>query len=312
MSGSNQFLPFATGGGANTLTPAAYAALTTLLANGFQTGVASSQQLNTVWRQSTFVAAAIAQAIADQTGVAVLDDGVIAHFENQLLVMLQQEPYSICHAGGTSDALTGTFVPAIASQIDGQVFLVRAASSNATTTPTFTPNSGTIAAQTIVKGNGAALAIGDIAGTAHWLALQQDATLGKYVLLNPATGISGASLNGVNLWTKAQRGQVVAMPATTGTVSFDFSASNNFASQVTGACTFGNAFTNAVAGQSGVIQVQQNGSVLYNWSFGTYWKYANGSAAIPSQTQTLGAYDEIVYYVESATQISFAVRSNVS
>lgn len=83
MSGSNQFLPFATGGSANTLTPAAYAALTAVIANGFQPGLASSQQANTVWRQATFVAAAVAQIIANQ-GVNANDDGNLTNFVTNL------------------------------------------------------------------------------------------------------------------------------------------------------------------------------------------------------------------------------------
>ena len=71
---------------------------------------------------------------------------------------------------------------------------VRAAAANATTTPTFTPNNGTIAAATIVKGNNLPLVPGDISGAAHWITLQWDATLGKWILLNPATGISVASV----------------------------------------------------------------------------------------------------------------------
>jgi hypothetical protein len=102
-------------------------------------------------------------------------------------------------AGGTSDALTGSYNPGITSlpsSGNGVLTLyLRAASANTTTTPTFTPNSGTIAAKTIVKGNGLALVAGDIAGGGHWIELQYDATLDKWVLLNPATGVSGTSVN---------------------------------------------------------------------------------------------------------------------
>lgn len=99
-------------------------------------------------------------------------------------------------AGGTSDALAGSYNPGITSLPsagNGVLTLyLRAASANTTTTPTFTPNSGTIAAKTIVKGAGSALVAGDIAGGGHWIELQYDATLDKWVLLNPATGIATA------------------------------------------------------------------------------------------------------------------------
>ena len=107
-------------------------------------------------------------------------------------------------AGGTSDALTASFTPAITSTTlaSGNVQLsVRAATANLTTTPTFTPAPGTITAQTIIKGIGQPLAPGDIAGAGHWIDLTWDATLGKWVLLNPATGISGLVASGITTVT---------------------------------------------------------------------------------------------------------------
>lgn len=103
---------------------------------------------------------------------------------------LQGQACNISAAGGTADAITGSFTPGIAALTNGMKLFVRAASANGTTTPTFTPNIGTIPAKTIVKGAGTALAAGDIAGAGHWLALQYDATLDKLVLMNPATGVS--------------------------------------------------------------------------------------------------------------------------
>jgi microcystin-dependent protein len=79
----NQFLPFATGTGANVLTPSAYAALTALVAQGFQSGIAPSQQVNTPLRQATFVAAAVAQLITD-SGIDALDDGNLTNFKTYL------------------------------------------------------------------------------------------------------------------------------------------------------------------------------------------------------------------------------------
>lgn len=93
-------------------------------------------------------------------------------------------------AAGTADAITATFTPGITVLKNGMALYVRGAAANATTTPTFTPASGTIAAKSIVKGAGAALAAGDIAGAGHWIELQYDLTLDKWVLLNPATGVT--------------------------------------------------------------------------------------------------------------------------
>lgn len=95
-------------------------------------------------------------------------------------------------ASGTGDALTATFVPAVASLINGMSLCVRSNGSNTVTTPTFTPNSGVIAAKVIVKGAGQPLAAGDIAGAGHWLELVYDQTLDKWILLNPALGLAPA------------------------------------------------------------------------------------------------------------------------
>lgn len=96
-------------------------------------------------------------------------------------------------AGGTANALTGAFSPAIAAlpAAPGTLsVLVRAGSANTTTTPTFSPDG--LTAKTIVKGNNLPLVAGDIAGAGHWLDLQYDATLDKWILQNPATGVTGA------------------------------------------------------------------------------------------------------------------------
>lgn len=99
-------------------------------------------------------------------------------------------------AAGTADALTATFTPAIKALPAAPNTLsltVRAGAANTTTTPTFSPDG--LTAKTIVKGNNLPLVAGDIAGAGHWLDLQYDATLDKWVLKNPAQfGVGGSSL----------------------------------------------------------------------------------------------------------------------
>ena len=64
MPGLNKILPFATEEGANVLSDAEWDALTAQ-GVGFTAGVAPSIQLNKAWRQSSVMAAALAQFIAD-------------------------------------------------------------------------------------------------------------------------------------------------------------------------------------------------------------------------------------------------------
>lgn len=74
---TNDFLVFGGGAGANVITQVTYSGLAARTA-GFASGVAQSAQLNKVWRQSSIMAAVLAQFISDRTGADVLDDGTIA------------------------------------------------------------------------------------------------------------------------------------------------------------------------------------------------------------------------------------------
>lgn len=105
--------------------------------------------------------------------------------------------YQVAFAAGTSDAITATFNPAPRRWSAGVPFFVRASAANTTTIPTFTANNGVLGAKTIVKGNGSALGLGDIAGAGHWLLFQYDTALDKVVLLNPATGINSVGTSGL-------------------------------------------------------------------------------------------------------------------
>jgi hypothetical protein len=79
LMATNDFKPFATGAGANVMSQADWEALTAL-ATGFQSGKASSAQVNKAIRQATFVAAALAQYMTNKTGLDVLDNGDISGF----------------------------------------------------------------------------------------------------------------------------------------------------------------------------------------------------------------------------------------
>ena len=119
--------------------------------------------------------------------------------------VVQQNSLCVANAGGTADAITGTYTPAITALTNGMALAVRASAPNATTTPTFTPAPGVIAALPIVKGAGSPLVAGDIAGAGHWIELNYDATLNKWVLLNPvgAAGLAWQSVKSAS-FTAAQ------------------------------------------------------------------------------------------------------------
>ncbi|MCA7959523.1 hypothetical protein LGM14_18660 [Burkholderia multivorans] len=95
MATQNDFLPFATGPGANVVDQATYGALTALT-TGFQSGTAQSAQLNKVWRQSSIMSAVLAKFIVNQTGQPAIDDGttatLLANLASAVAVSARQNP----------------------------------------------------------------------------------------------------------------------------------------------------------------------------------------------------------------------------
>ena len=97
----------------------------------------------------------------------------------------QQNQFSVAvSTGGTVNAITAVYNPPVTALTDGMVLFARPANVNTTTAPTFTPAAGVVPAYTITKGANTALVAGDTSG---WIGLQWNATLSKWVLLNPAT-----------------------------------------------------------------------------------------------------------------------------
>lgn len=87
-------------------------------------------------------------------------------------------------AGGTVDAITATYAPAVTALVDGQVLNFRASGANATTTPTFSPNG--LTARTITKLGGTALVAGDISGNLVEVIVRYNLANTRWELLNPA------------------------------------------------------------------------------------------------------------------------------
>lgn len=187
---TNDFKAFATGAGANVLTQPEFVALTALITNGFQSGTANSEQLNKVWRQSSVIASVIGDLIVKQTGQDVLDDGTPGTILTNLQAAILYSTTTVI-VGGTANSITALFpyVPEVSDLVNGITFRFKATSSTTSTTPTFTPNSGTVPAKTIVKGNNLPLATSDILA-GMWVSVIYDSVLDKWVLNNPSTGVA--------------------------------------------------------------------------------------------------------------------------
>ncbi|AOI98089.1 hypothetical protein [Burkholderia sp. LA-2-3-30-S1-D2] len=91
---NNNFKAFAAAVGANVMTQADFEALAALL-TGFQSGTAQSAQLNKVWRQSSIMAAVLAQFIVDLTGQDAIDDGTTTTLLANLKLAVQAQSAAV-------------------------------------------------------------------------------------------------------------------------------------------------------------------------------------------------------------------------
>ncbi|PRY03798.1 hypothetical protein [Paraburkholderia sp. BL25I1N1] len=105
---TNDFLPFANGGAANVLPQSAYAALTSLLSGGFQSGVAQSIQVNKVLRQSSIMAAVLGQFIVNITGQNATDDGTTATLLANLTAAINANSAAIAGTARNLNAILTT------------------------------------------------------------------------------------------------------------------------------------------------------------------------------------------------------------
>lgn len=92
------------------------------------------------------------------------------------------------------------------------------------------------------------------------------------------------------------------------TISPDFSVGNNFSVTLGGNRVLANP-TNLTAGQSGIIYVSQDGTGSRTLSYGTSWKFPNGTA--PTLTTTASAVDALVYTVRTTTSITVQAVLNI-
>ena len=109
-----------------------------------------------------------------------------------------------------------------------------------------------------------------------------------------------AQTGATNTYTGAQIGSISTL--TDGaTITPDFALNNSFTVTLGGNRTLANP-TNLVAGQSGVIIINQDGTGGRTLAYGTYWDFSGGTA--PTLTTTASAVDMIAYFVVSTSRIN--------
>ncbi|MDR8492638.1 hypothetical protein OSC18_24420 [Serratia nevei] len=95
----NEFKPFAIGEYANVLSQSEYEALPAVGA-GFTAGVAKSEELNKVWRQSSVMSSVLGDFIAINSGDDVLDDGDTNRILQSLIKALSKPIIDVSHPVG--------------------------------------------------------------------------------------------------------------------------------------------------------------------------------------------------------------------
>jgi hypothetical protein len=120
-------------------------------------------------------------------------------------------------------------------------------------------------------------------------------------VLQTADTLDGYALTGAtNTFTGAQRGNITTL--TDGaTITPNFALNNSFTVTLGGNRTLANP-TNLVAGQSGVIIINQDGTGGRTLAYGTNFDFGGGTA--PTLTTTASAQDMIAYFVVSASRIN--------
>lgn len=181
---ANSILQFSDDGAALVLSQAAYLA-DSQRRIGNQPGIARADLMNKAMRQSSLVAAAVAQFIATRQLTDVVDTLTPAQIELMLSTALSGNGTAILNVSSTANALVANFTPAATTRLLG-VQIAKALATNTTTTPTLARDAQ--AALPIVKGNNLPLVAGDIL-SGSLIAFCYDAALNKEVLINPATGV---------------------------------------------------------------------------------------------------------------------------
>lgn len=160
---TNNFKAFGIGAGANVTSQSDYEALAALL-TGFQSGKASSAQINKALRQSTTIAAVIGQFMADTTGSDVLDNGAQA-------------------------SLVAQFKAALSTATAGRLINVQTFTSSGTYTPTPGTKSVVVEVQGGGGGSGGVPATG-----ANSVSASGAGGAGAYAKAYIASGFSGVSV----------------------------------------------------------------------------------------------------------------------
>jgi len=172
----------------------------------------------------------------------------------------QVQSDTVAHAiavGGTADAITATFSPAFVAYAAKMRFRFTAGAANTAAAPTI--NIDGLGAKIIKKLNGAALAIGDIAGSGHVCDCVYNGT--DVILLNfaPVAVDREQNFSAKQTFSKPVITTMTTL-ADAATIAWDMNATSNDVRIVLTASRNLGLPTNMNTGQKGLLVVQQDGT----------------------------------------------------
>lgn len=119
-------------------------------------------------------------------------------------------------AGGSENAITATYTPAVIALTDGMILAFRASGANTIAAPTFSPNG--LTAHAIVHKGGEALNVGDIHGADAECLIRYNEASTRWELLNPSdnhgayqvvmSDLTGANNTSAQSWFPGATGSV--------------------------------------------------------------------------------------------------------
>lgn len=175
--------------------------------------------------------------------------------------------------------------------------------------------SGALAHEALASGN-AALTLGTEAlasgNAALSVAVPEVGALasGNAALADVASkyAIAGGPITGVVTTQSQAIGEVTTTALTSGVITFDFGAGNNFDITLGGNSTLAGPTTPS-GGQTGTITIRQDGTGSRTLAYSGGWQFSGGTA--PTLTTTASGTDVLSYYCSTPSEIQAVLTTDL-
>ena len=175
--------------------------------------------------------------------------------------------------------------------------------------------SGALAHEALASGN-AALTLGTEAlasgNAALSVAVPEVGALasGNAALTDVASkyAIAGGPITGVVTTQSQSIGEVTTTALTSGVITFDFGAGNNFDITLGGNSTLAGPTTPS-GGQTGTITIRQDGTGSRTLAYSGGWQFSGGTA--PTLTTTASGTDVLSYYCSTPSEIQAVLTTDL-